>query len=1245
VKGTPLGSEYTPLEDADQMILPGTLHTTLGSFPLQVLVDCGATGVFISDNLVEQLQLGKEPHPKPRPINVIDGRPIARPPTHQTIPYALSLGEHSEFLTFTITSLGDYQVVLGMPWLRRHDPRPFWSKNQLQFASEYCLSHCLSHPTTIQGLSLLHTLEIQVPSVSGPTSPPSDSGVRSLVPPEYHDFLDVFSKKSAETLPPHRPYDITIDLQPGAKLPVGPVYPMSAPKLQELKKQIDDLLRKGFIRPSNSPTSSPVLFVTKKDRTLRLCVDYKKLNSVTIKNKYPLPSIPTLLDNLQAATLYSKIDLRAAYNLVRVAEGHEYKTAFRCQFGQFEYLVMPFGLTNAPSVFQHFMNDVLHDLLDKGVNVYLDDIIIYSSDMPSHQHLVRQVLSRLRAHQLYAKAEKCLFHQTSIEFLGFVVSHSQISMDPAKVSSILDWPTPTTVKELQRFLGFANFYRKFISDYSAIVLPLTNLTRKNVLFTWTPREQHAFQTLKTKFTSAPTLSIFDPTKPITVETDASDYALGAILSQPDCQQVLHPVAYYSRKFTPAELNYPVHDKEMLAIIAATKEWHHYLEGSPHPITFLTDHKNLEYFLTSPLLNRRQARWSELLSTLDFTITYRSGQSNTHADALSRRPDYEADMPPLPPTTLLSPTHFSRPPPPTPHSALLPSPKPQLASLAPALPLFTNPPLEPTPVSSCPSPISQPSPNLPLPRFPFPPLLPTPNTPHLFPHRLSATYSVSDPTLLSAIHRAQSRDPHCAALLSHLIDSTPAPDVPHLDTYSTRDNLLFQNSRIYLPPDDALRLSLLHLYHDNPLAGHYGRRRTIQSFSRDFTFPGLRRFVTEYIRTCEPCQRNKIPRHAPHAPLRPLPIPTRPWSSISLDFITHLPPVDSLDAIFVVTCRLTKLAHFIPCSRTISAPQFADLFLSSVVRLHGFPLEIVSDRDPLFTSHFWKRLLTLCHIQPSMSTAFHPQTDGQTERLNQTLEQFLRIFVDFQQTTWPSLLPHAEFSYNNSVHASTGHTPFYLTYGFHPAAFPSILPDPRLPEAPAADSHLTTLQRLHATLPAILRDAQRTQARYFDSRRAPLPTFEPGELVWLLRRHIPSSRPSSKLDHVRLGPFPIESKVSSHAYRLHLPLTMRIHPTFHVTHLEPYHPNTFPHRPSPPPAHLPPSSDPPHPVTAILAIRKRGRTYEYLCDFLHLPPSERLWLPLSQLSSYPSLIMDFHYDHMHSDDVPIPPPVARRLGLS
>jgi hypothetical protein len=456
------------------------------------------------------------------------------------------------------------------------------------------------------------------------------------LPQEYHDLKAVFSKADSERLPEHRPYDIGIDMVPGSKPPFGPIYNLNTQELATLKQYIDESLTKGHIRMSKASCGAPVLFVKKKDGSLRLCVDYRSLNAITVKDKYPLPLIDNLIERLSQAKVFTALDLRGAYNLVRVREGDEWKTSFRTRYGQFEYLVMPFGLTNAPAVFQRLMNDVFRELLDDFVVIYLDDLLIFSRSHEEHVKHVRKVLQILLNNDLYCKFSKCEFHRDSVAFLGYVVSSAGLSMNMQKVACILAWDPPKTRTALQSFLGFANYYRRFIAGYSKMVKPLTSLTKRDSVYKWTEEAQAAFENVKQSFTSAPLLRHADMTKPFVLETDASQFAMGGVLSQRDESGKLLPVAFYSSQLKGSELNWPIHDKELYAIVSAFRVWRHYLKGTPHTTTVYSDHRNLSYFMAKNLVNDRHIRWSMELSDANFVINYRPGTTMGKADALSRR---------------------------------------------------------------------------------------------------------------------------------------------------------------------------------------------------------------------------------------------------------------------------------------------------------------------------------------------------------------------------------------------------------------------------------------------------------------------------------------------------------------------------------------------------------------------------------------------------------------------------------
>jgi hypothetical protein len=939
-----------------------------------------------------------------------------------------------------------FPIILGYDWLFLHNPVVDWQRPSLTFSRCICNGLPSSVPILGEPLSLKPPsgpFRTPLPAAIRPLSSnevdedDSDddvddfSTISALLPSQYVAFADVFSERKANLLPEHRPFDCSIDLtDPNAIPPTRPIYALTPLEVKALDQYLDENLAKGFIRSSRSPAGAPIFFVAKKSGELRPCVDYRGLNALTIKNRGAIPLIADLLDRLGTARYFSKIDLRGAYNLVRIKPGDEWKTAFRCHRGHFEYCVMPFGLTNAPAIFQQMMQTVFSDILNIFVIIYLDDILIFSMDIDSHRAHVAAVLTRLRTHSLYAKLSKCAFDQDNVEFLGHSISSAGISPLPEKVSSVVSWPTPTCLTELQSFIGFCNYYRRFIRAFSQLALPLTNLTRKDAPFLWTPECVSSFAALKQALTTGPVLRHADPLLPFVVETDASNFAVGAVLAQPSSfnASVFHPVAFYSRKLDSAERNYDVHDKELLAIICAFEHWRHYLIGSPFVIDVQCDHRNLTFFQTRRVLKSRHARWVTRLSPFQFRLLYRPGILNTAADALSRRVDF-----------------FSK-----------------------------EGDAEATEVDS--------------------------------------------------------------SILLH-------PDI-FVDSIAI-DPLPSSNQRQTVVSEEEKR-QILTSRHSAPSAGHLGRTKTFDLIARDFYWVGMRKDIDYFVDSCGICQRNKSPRHKPFGLLQPLPIPPRPWSSISMDFIVKLPSSNGFDSILVIVCRLTKQAHFIACNESINSSGLADLFIANVFRLHGLPDDIISDRGPVFRSLFWKTLLSKLNVVPKYSTAYHPQTDGQTERVNQTLEQYLRCYVCFSQDNWVYLLPFAEFAYNNSVATSTRHSPFFSNYGFHPKM--DLLVDSNS-NLPAISSHLDQIKSLQKVLQEELQLAQEKMKTYADRSRIDH-SFKVGDFVWLLNRNIRTTRPSKKLDHKRLGPFQLIERINDVTFRLELPSNIRLSNTFHVSLLEP-----------------------------------------------------------------------------------------------
>jgi transposase InsO family protein len=1053
-----------------------------------------------------------------------------------------------------------------------------------------------------------------------------------ILPPEFQDFEGVFSVEEAGKLASHYTTDHAIDIGDQTP-PYGPLYNLSARELEVLRRYLVEAEAKGWIRPSTSPAGAPVLFVPKKDGGLRLCVDYRGLNKITRKNRYPLPLISETLDRLSGAKIFTKLDLKDAYHRIRIREGDEWKTAFRTRYGHFEYLVMPFGLTNAPATFQSYINQALSGLVDIFCVVYLDDILIYSQTREEHTLHVRRVLERLKKWSLYANPKKCVFYTDRVEFLGFIVSREGVAMDPSRVSAISEWPIPKSYHDVQVFLGFANFYRRFIENYSKLAGPLTSLLkgskkgRKTGPFEWTDNAQHAFHCLRTAFTTAPILRHFEPELPIRVETDASKFAAAAILSQLHDPGNWHPVAFWSRKLTSAEAGYPTYDQELLAIVFAFKHWRHYLEASATPVEVLTDHNNLQGFMGVKELSGRQSRWALYLAAFDFYIKHRAGKLNP-ADAPSRRPDYaEAEVAVnnmLP--TLQKKLGLTE----APLRAVIGAVRDLQLSCWHLRPLrLRNPQTQGSILSG--------EGEMPSPQcrgvtpFVFNPAAGTAGREQLVPRSVACAATQSetayDPpssSLVLLLRVCQSHDEEGKKRRLAMRENAERGDRAGATEAWSEDSegLLRYNGRAYVPAEESVRKELLRRHHDDGMAGHLGVKKTQGLLERKFYWPGLPLDVKRYVKTCGVCQRNKAPRHRPYGELQSLPVPAGPWQELTMDFIVGLPPSKRYggvyDAILVVVDRYTKMSRYIPTTKDVTAVRMADLLFDEAFCRYGVPKGIVSDRARIITGEYWGEICYQLKIKRRLSTAFHPQTDGQTERQNQTLEQYLRNFCTKEQDNWAGLLPLAEFAYNNAPHASTKQSPFYSLYGYHPALNCDITE--REQSVPAAIERVKHFQQIRGELENHLHHASETQAKAYNQKHTPK-NFSVGDLVLVSTKNWKLAVPNRKLAAKFAGPFRVIEPIGTQAYRLQLPSITKVHNVFHVSLLEPYYGRGKDESSSLPLPELA-NGEPEWEVEEILDERIRKGNTQFLVKWVGFPSDYNQWLPKEDLENAPERVQTF-----------------------
>ena len=1007
---------------------------------------------------------------------------------------------------------------------------------------------------------------------------PSAEDLQRQVPKYLHDFLDVFDRRESKELPPYRDDDHRIELtKPVEELPKTKLRNMGYHKAKKVKEYLEENLDRGFIVPSKAAYASPILFAQKKDGSLRFCVDYRGLNEVTKKNRYPLPLINETMAKVSGCRHLTKIDIIAAFNRIRMHPDSEEFTAFITAFGMYQSRVLPFGLSNGPASWQHYINKILFDYLDKFCQAYVDDILIYSKSRKEHHEHVRLVMQKLREAGLQADIRKCEFDVEETRFLGVIINGNGIKMDPEKVATILAWDTPSNLKQTQGFLGFCNFYRKFIKGFSKIASPLTQLSKKDKAFEWNDQCQQAFELLKKRCTEAPVLRHFDPDLDCILEVDSSDTVNGGVLSQRDAQGEIHPVAFYSHSLDPAERNYDIYDKELLAIIKALEYWQDELEATDEPIKIFTDHKNLEYFMSTKKLSRRQARWSEIMSRYNFKIVYRPGKQNMVADALTRRGDAD----PLANEN---------------EKVLLPPDKFDLAPIEPE-----EQPEDPQDVGAQPAPRAR--------------------------------------SIWASITQANTDNADFKKYRIALRRGTWKDLDIDLSHSRSKNKVLYKGDRLWVPPSEVT--SLVKRIHNQPSSGHPGIRRTLGLVERYYYWPTVRSDVKQYIRNCHTCRRTKAPRDKYNGFLRPLPVPEQRWKDIGIDFIVGLPECEGKNAILTVIDRLSKDRKYIPvrCGEEgCSAEETAKLLKDHVWSFHGLPSSITSDRAKAFISAVWKALCRRLGIDSNPSSSYHPETDGQTERANQDCKQSLRALVNYHQNDWVDHLPISRFQHANLESAATGMTPFFFNNGYHPRM--NFSPDEKEPrtvsERVAAERAAQFVEKMEAILEFGRKndaEAKERMAIQANRHRRDI-SYKIGDWVWLSTKDLRTDRPCKSLDYKFIGPYQIIAEHNG-SYELDLPGTLGIEKTHHSKKLRPEPNDPLPgqYNDPPPPLRIE-EGEPVHGIERIVGSRYRFGLLQYKVKWEGYEQDD-VWYRASegQFDDAPEAIRAYFQQNQNADGAP------------
>ncbi|GJT58011.1 putative reverse transcriptase domain-containing protein [Tanacetum coccineum] len=907
---------YVVVENPQQNpnVVTGTF--ILNDHYASVLFDSGAERSFMSTEFTPFIDIAPTALDTRYEVDLADGKVISTNTVLRGC--TLVLINHVFKIDLLPTRLGNFDIIVRMDWLAYHR------------AVIDCYEKIVRIP-----LPSGEILEVQG------EKPKKDPRLLSCIKADekklvdiriVRDFPEVFPD-DLSGLPPVQEIEFCIDLIPGRLPVVKSPYRLAPSEMIELSNQLKELQEKGFIRPSHSPWGAPVLFVKKKDGALRMCIDYRELNKLTIKNRYPLPRIDDLFDQLQGARCFSKIDLRSGYHQLRVREEDIPKTAFRTRYGHFEFTVMPFGLTNAPAIFMDLMNRVCKPYLDKFVIVFIDDILIYSKSEEEHEVHLKTILDLLKKEKLFAKFSKCEFWLKEVQFLGHVVNLDGIHVDLSKVESVKNWKTPESPTEIRSFLGLTGYYRRFIEIFSKIAKPLTLLTQKNKTYVWGNKQEEAFRILKEKLCNAPVLALPDGPNDFVVYCDASNQGFGCVLMQRG-----KVIAYASRQ-----------------------------------------------------------RWIELLSDYECEIKYHPGKVNVVANALSRKE-------------------------------------------------------------------------------------------RLKPRRVRAMSITIHSGLKAKILEAQGE--------AYKDLKAPTEWLRGLETHFERrdDGGIYFFDRIWIPAVGGIRKLIMDEAHTSRYSVHPGADKMYYDLRDLYWWPGMKRDIAEYVSKCLTCSKIKAEHQKPSGLLQQPKIPEWKCEKIRMDLVTKLPKSSSgYDAIWVIVDRLTKSAHFLPIREDYKTEKLARIYINEIVARHGVPVSIISDRDGRFASHLWQAFQKVLGTKLHMSMAYHPETDGQSERTIQTLEDMLLACVMDFGGSWDTHLPLVEFSYNNSYHKSIKCASFEALYG-RKCRSPVIW-------AEVGESQLIGPKIVQETTEKIMQIKERSktartrQKSYVDKRRKPF-EFKVGDRVLL-----------------------------------------------------------------------------------------------------------------------------------------------------
>lgn len=998
---------------------------------------------------------------------------------------------------------------------------------------------------------------------------------------DYNDIFHLEDDVLPETSEIEHAINTTSDTPIAAK-----TYRYPQVHKDEVHRQIENMLDQGIITHSTSPWSAPIWVVPKKTDASgktkwRIVIDYRALNSVTIQDSFPLPNITDILDQLGNAKYFSCLDCYSGFHSIKIRERDAPKTAFSTDLGHYQFQRMPFGLKNAPATFQRLMNSILTGLQGTRVFVYMDDVIVYGSNLKDHNEKLKEVFERLKCSNLKLQPDKCEFLRKEVIFLGHKITENGVQPNPDKVKCVQEYPIPKNIKDVQAFLGLCNYYRRFIKDFASIAKPLTDLTKKGNAFNWTETQQNAFQTLKFKLCSEPILKYPNFQEPFILTTDASDFAISGILSQGNIPDDL-PVSYASRTLNPAERNYSTIEKELLAIVWAVRYYRPYLYG--RTFTIYTDHKPLTYLFNVKDPSSRLLRWRLKLEAYSYTIKYKPGKKNNNADALSRAFNPE--------TNLNQSSHLTEQiKPPNCHVKEMkrqrdPAYEDFIKEISHTLIINNN-------ITETQDSILKSKDNIVI---PISEDLDTCQD-KLLQDILEKTNHLNDIQQYKPSSKNVIILPYGNRVIIYIVTKKHFSDKIQLpvlfDTLTTLKNTMLQNgiTSISIPklsgndrlswpeirsmlryifyntqikitihyhtkmtPNSEDILKILEENHSLPHSGHFGFLKTYEKIKSKYYWPSMKEDIKRFIQTCSSCQENKLVRIKHKEPMVITDISTEKFQKIALDIVGPFPLTESGNKyLLTIQDNLTKYSQAYPIPNQ-EAETVARTFVNEFVCKFALPEEILTDQGTNFMSNLFKSIAKLFKIKHIQTTAYHPESNGALERTHHTLTEYLKHYINNKQTDWDQWIPMATFAFNTTVHSSTKFTPYELVFGIQPNLPTSITQPTKFKYS--YDDYVQELKmKLNTSYELArenLRQSKEINKKYYD-KKTHHQQYKIGDLVYLLNETNTLSN-SRKLKPSYIGPFEVISidspvnvtiKMKKRYVKVH---TNRIKPAF-VTGME------------------------------------------------------------------------------------------------